>query len=168
MIHTLKCDGNCSSEQCRRMGGGWYAYGSSGKQGFARFETVKIGPFLSQGEAQNAAERVFPMYVQQMNKHCKHQDPEDGCCLHPDNMTPECHDVACPLPKPAPVEPPAKHGRPVPLPPHTISEEDGNMLTSAVTGSSRQRQRWGKGRGGAYHPRLLLCLPQGSALQARR
>jgi len=28
---------------------------------------------------------------------CEHQDAEDGCCLHPDAITPECHDDACAL-----------------------------------------------------------------------
>lgn len=27
---------------------------------------------------------------------CEYQDPDDGCCLHPDNHTPECHVWACP------------------------------------------------------------------------
>src|SRR5690606_180995 len=27
---------------------------------------------------------------------CEHADPEDGCCLHPKNQTPECHMNACP------------------------------------------------------------------------
>lgn len=27
---------------------------------------------------------------------CSHKDAEDGCCLHPKNMTPECHPDACP------------------------------------------------------------------------
>lgn len=27
---------------------------------------------------------------------CEHKDPEDGCCHHPKNMTPECHVGACP------------------------------------------------------------------------
>lgn len=27
---------------------------------------------------------------------CEHKDPEDGCCSHPKNMTPECHVMACP------------------------------------------------------------------------
>lgn len=29
-------------------------------------------------------------------KDCGHVG-SDGCCVHPDNMTPECHDDACPL-----------------------------------------------------------------------
>ncbi|AEI66978.1 hypothetical protein [Corallococcus macrosporus] len=28
---------------------------------------------------------------------CGHTNPEDGLCTHPDNMTPECHQHACPL-----------------------------------------------------------------------
>ena len=62
MIQTFKCDGNCSSEQCRAMGGGWYVYGSNGKQGFFRFETAKMGPFAIQQEAQSAGERTWPEY----------------------------------------------------------------------------------------------------------
>lgn len=27
---------------------------------------------------------------------CEHKDPQDGCCSHPKNMTPECHVGACP------------------------------------------------------------------------
>lgn len=27
---------------------------------------------------------------------CEHKDKEDGCCHHPQNMTPECHVNACP------------------------------------------------------------------------
>lgn len=27
---------------------------------------------------------------------CSHKNPEDGCCSHPKNMTPECHVGACP------------------------------------------------------------------------
>jgi len=29
-------------------------------------------------------------------KDCEHQDIKDGCCLHPDNTTPECNVWACP------------------------------------------------------------------------
>ena len=42
--------------------GGWYAYGSNGKTGFARYETPKIGPFINQEEAHAAAGRVFPEF----------------------------------------------------------------------------------------------------------
>jgi|GEM_PF-2360524 len=28
---------------------------------------------------------------------CEWQDPEDGCCLNPGNMTPECTQWTCPL-----------------------------------------------------------------------
>jgi len=27
---------------------------------------------------------------------CEHKDEDDGCCHHPNNMTPECHCDACP------------------------------------------------------------------------
>jgi len=30
-------------------------------------------------------------------KNCEYSDPDDGCCMHPDNQTPECHRWACPL-----------------------------------------------------------------------
>ncbi len=30
---------------------------------------------------------------------CKHKDPDDGCCLNPEAMTPECHADACLLPE---------------------------------------------------------------------
>ena len=37
---------------------------------------------------------------------CKWQDPEDGCCLHHDNMTPECTvglpASSCQAPRPPP------------------------------------------------------------------
>jgi hypothetical protein len=28
---------------------------------------------------------------------CPHRDPEDGCCLHEANPTPECNGAVCPL-----------------------------------------------------------------------
>lgn len=28
--------------------------------------------------------------------HCGYRDPEDGCCSHPKNITPECHQWCCP------------------------------------------------------------------------
>ncbi len=37
-----------------------------------------------------------------MDENCKHQDIEDGCCLHEDNLTLECRDAACPLTKHTP------------------------------------------------------------------
>lgn len=64
MIETVRCDGKCSSAMCRRMGGGWYVYASNGKQGFDRYETVKMGPFTSQEEAQAAGEREWPYHME--------------------------------------------------------------------------------------------------------
>lgn len=28
---------------------------------------------------------------------CPHKTPDEGLCGHPTNMTPECHEAACPL-----------------------------------------------------------------------
>jgi transcriptional regulator with XRE-family HTH domain len=29
-------------------------------------------------------------------KGCRHMDKDDGCCMHPDNLTPECTINSCP------------------------------------------------------------------------
>ena len=65
MIHTIKCKGGCSCGACQKMNHeGWIVYGSNGKRGWGRYESVKMGPFISQEKAQAAGERVFPEFVE--------------------------------------------------------------------------------------------------------
>ena len=42
-------------------------------------------------------ERLTPDFPTAYIPGCEWQDPEDACCLHHDNMTPECTRWACPL-----------------------------------------------------------------------
>ena len=42
-------------------------------------------------------DRIGGILVFSPIKDCEHQDPDDRCCHHPANLTPECHNFACPL-----------------------------------------------------------------------
>ena len=63
MIIVHKCDGNCRSEQCLAMGGGWYTYGTNGKKDWGRYDTAGLGPFASAKRAREAGERKSPEFV---------------------------------------------------------------------------------------------------------
>ena len=65
VIRVIKCKGHCSCGACQRMNHeGFFVYGSNGKQGWGRYESVKMGPFVSREKAQKAGERVFSEFVE--------------------------------------------------------------------------------------------------------
>lgn len=53
--------------------------------------------FLTDGQVKEIEEGIRRSWA--AVEACPYRDPEDGCCAHPNNLTPECNGIVCPLMK---------------------------------------------------------------------